>query len=297
MLAAALSLAPSLAFSLTVAQPEVVGGWNASRGANYALIDGASTDLLRADILDLGVTLIGTDELTDAYFESIDAFVLIVITSGGTAITPLTPSEQAALVDFVNGGGVLLAFMDNNTFAGQAGNDAIASVLDPFGLSTTGTINGPPTPATVIDPASTPVTDGPCGLVETYSTYFPGWFDEVGAAETLAQTPAGLPALAWFAPGALGVGSGAAIFFNDASMVGDPFYEEDESNKAVIINSLLIRTPCAPDVNGDGVLNILDFVAFQGLFQAGDAGADCDANGELNVLDFVCYQALFEAGC
>ena len=54
---------------------------------------------------------------------------------------------------------------------------------------------------------------------------------------------------------------------------------------------------CRADVNGDGVLNILDFVAFQGLFQAGDAGADCDANGELNVLDFVCYQALFQAGC
>ena len=54
---------------------------------------------------------------------------------------------------------------------------------------------------------------------------------------------------------------------------------------------------CAPDVNGDGVLNILDFVAFQGLFVNGDPAADCDDNGALNVLDFVCFQGLFQAGC
>ena len=54
---------------------------------------------------------------------------------------------------------------------------------------------------------------------------------------------------------------------------------------------------CEADVNGDGELSILDFVAFQGLFQAGDAAADCNADGELNVLDFVCFQSLFQAGC
>ena len=54
---------------------------------------------------------------------------------------------------------------------------------------------------------------------------------------------------------------------------------------------------CAADVNGDGVLNVLDFVAFQGLWQAADPGADCDQNGQFNILDFVCYQQLFQAGC
>jgi FG-GAP repeat len=54
---------------------------------------------------------------------------------------------------------------------------------------------------------------------------------------------------------------------------------------------------CPADVNGDGDLNVLDFVAFQLLWQAGDAGADCDANGAFNVLDFVCFQGLFGAGC
>jgi hypothetical protein len=54
---------------------------------------------------------------------------------------------------------------------------------------------------------------------------------------------------------------------------------------------------CNADVNGDGVLNILDFIAFQELFQAGDPAADCDDNGALNILDFICYQGVFQAGC
>jgi Dockerin type I domain len=54
---------------------------------------------------------------------------------------------------------------------------------------------------------------------------------------------------------------------------------------------------CAADVNGDGNLDILDFVAFQQLWQQQDAAADCDGNGLFNILDFVCYQQLFQAGC
>ena len=54
---------------------------------------------------------------------------------------------------------------------------------------------------------------------------------------------------------------------------------------------------CAADVNGDGVLNILDFVEFQNLFVQMDPGGDCDGNGQFNILDFVCYQGLFQQGC
>ena len=54
---------------------------------------------------------------------------------------------------------------------------------------------------------------------------------------------------------------------------------------------------CAADFNGDGSLDILDFVAFQDAFTLGDAGADCDGSGTLDILDFVCFQNLFQAGC
>jgi hypothetical protein len=54
---------------------------------------------------------------------------------------------------------------------------------------------------------------------------------------------------------------------------------------------------CFADCDGNGVLNILDFVCYQGLFQNGDPGADCDGNGVLNILDFVCFQGAFLNGC
>jgi hypothetical protein len=54
---------------------------------------------------------------------------------------------------------------------------------------------------------------------------------------------------------------------------------------------------CTADFNGDGALNILDFVALQGAFQNGDASADINGDGDLNILDFVAFQGLFQAGC
>jgi len=54
---------------------------------------------------------------------------------------------------------------------------------------------------------------------------------------------------------------------------------------------------CAADFNGDGAVNILDFVAFQQAFVTADPSADCDANGAFNILDFVCFQQVFAAGC
>jgi hypothetical protein len=54
---------------------------------------------------------------------------------------------------------------------------------------------------------------------------------------------------------------------------------------------------CPVDINGDGALNVLDFVAFQILWTEGDPGADCDGNGAFNVLDFVCFQGVFVEGC
>lgn len=54
---------------------------------------------------------------------------------------------------------------------------------------------------------------------------------------------------------------------------------------------------CYADFNGDGELSILDFVAFQTAFSAGDESADCNDDGSLSVLDFVCFQGAFVVGC
>ena len=60
---------------------------------------------------------------------------------------------------------------------------------------------------------------------------------------------------------------------------------------------LVAASGCSADCNEDGMLNILDFVCYQNLFQSGDPSADCNGDGALNILDFVCFQGLFEDGC
>ena len=61
--------------------------------------------------------------------------------------------------------------------------------------------------------------------------------------------------------------------------------------------SLATIPGCEADINRDGELNVLDFVAFQLTWQGEEAIADCDGDGAWTVLDFVCFQQLFVKGC
>ena len=88
-----------------------------------------------------------------------------------------------------------------------------------------------------------------------------------------------------------GAGDVNADGFDDV-IVGATY--DDPGGTAYVLS---LHCACAADVNGDGNLNVLDFVAFQLLWQDGDPSADCDANAEFNVLDFVCFQQLFVKGC
>jgi hypothetical protein len=54
---------------------------------------------------------------------------------------------------------------------------------------------------------------------------------------------------------------------------------------------------CPNDFNHDGVLNILDFVAYQNAFVSQDENADINGDGVLNILDFVAFQEIFKNGC
>jgi len=69
--------------------------------------------------------------------------------------------------------------------------------------------------------------------------------------------------------------------------------------EAVPVNqTLTLAAPCVADTNGDGTLNVLDFIAFQTAFLAGDEpAADVNCDLGLSILDFVRYQELFAAGC
>ena len=65
----------------------------------------------------------------------------------------------------------------------------------------------------------------------------------------------------------------------------------------MLIDDFRVVEGCGGDANGDGVLNILDFVAFQAAWVNQEPLGDCDQNGQFNILDFVCFQAVFQQGC
>ena len=54
---------------------------------------------------------------------------------------------------------------------------------------------------------------------------------------------------------------------------------------------------CYPDFNGDGSLDLFDFLAFVNSFNADEPGADCTGDGTLDLFDFLCFVNSFNAGC
>ena len=61
-----------------------------------------------------------------------------------------------------------------------------------------------------------------------------------------------------------------------------------------------LRAPACPaDLDGNGVLTLFDFLAFQNLFDTGDPRADFDGDGDgaLMLFDFLAFQNASDAGC
>jgi hypothetical protein len=54
---------------------------------------------------------------------------------------------------------------------------------------------------------------------------------------------------------------------------------------------------CRVDVNGDGAVNVQDFLSFLQLYSSGDARADFNQDGSINVQDFLAFLAAYAAGC
>jgi hypothetical protein len=55
--------------------------------------------------------------------------------------------------------------------------------------------------------------------------------------------------------------------------------------------------PCAPDLNGDGSLDLFDFLAFVNAFNAQDPIGDWDGDGEFSLFDFLAFVNAFNTGC
>jgi Laminin B (Domain IV) len=64
-----------------------------------------------------------------------------------------------------------------------------------------------------------------------------------------------------------------------------------------IDNVVFVPASCYADFDGNGILNIDDFILFQTYFSLQDEAADCDKDGGWSINDFICFQTLFVLGC
>lgn len=71
----------------------------------------------------------------------------------------------------------------------------------------------------------------------------------------------------------------------------------DERYVSAIITNFSLPTNCPPDIDLNEQLDIFDFMAFINRFNSGDPRADLDGDGVLTIGDFLAYQTAFDAGC
>ncbi|MDH3445354.1 MAG: hypothetical protein OEN50_15620, partial [Deltaproteobacteria bacterium] len=176
--------------------------------------------------------------LTTGTVNGIDILIISSTTSNTSHFTPLTTSEQNVLFDFAQGGGCAILLPDNSTFGGAGTPAANESLIDPFGLDIGGTLPGKVL-ATVPNPSVSTITNGPFGVVSSFSQNVPGGLTNLGSfASSLAVNPLG-DALAVIEAGVLGPRSGRVVIYSDVNMFGDSdaagFFSE---NQALFLNTI-----------------------------------------------------------
>jgi hypothetical protein len=91
--------------------------------------------------------------------------------------------------------------------------------------------------------------------------------------------------------------------------IGEPLASTPLAGGAYTLGTGFLRVsaggPAACYANCDGstnppILNVLDFICFQGLYAQAHPAANCDGSTNppiLNVLDFICFQSAYATGC
>ncbi len=85
----------------------------------------------------------------------------------------------------------------------------------------------------------------------------------------------------------------AVLFDLSADVTGDLIVNQDDLDAI----DAILGADCPADFDGNGVLDLFDFLAFSNAFDAGDPAADFDGNGVLDLFDFLAFSNAFDAGC
>ncbi len=207
-----------------------IGSFDASRGGIFSLSNGANSAAMRSSIQSnfSGATITGTSTLTASFLSNVDVLWLNSVSSNTSATTALTSAEQTALLNFVNAGGGVLIFGENGFFDDE-------SLLDPFGVTSTGSLTGEQ--SGTINNTSHPVTNGAFGTVRTIGGNFPGNLTTLGSATSLGTwNSSGQSSVAVIDPGVLSSGSGRVVLFSDVNFYGDQLATAD--NSKLLLNAL-----------------------------------------------------------
>lgn len=86
----------------------------------------------------------------------------------------------------------------------------------------------------------------------------------------------------------LPIGPIESLSFQASNEIDGAFFDDIEVELA---------QACYADFDGDGSLDLFDFLAFTNAFNAGDGTADCEADGAFDLFDFLCFSNAFNAGC
>ncbi|MFM9966751.1 MAG: Calx-beta domain-containing protein, partial [Planctomycetaceae bacterium] len=212
-----------------------VGSFDESRGGIFSLSNGSSAAAMRSAIQSnfAGATFSGASTLTAAFLSTVDVVWLNSVASNTASTTPLSAAEQAALLNFVNAGGGVLIFGENDFFDDE-------SLLAPFGATSTGSLFEVQTGT--ISNTSHPVTNGPFGAVQTIRGNYPGNLTTLGSATSLGTWNSGnQSSLAVIDPGVLSSGSGRVLLFSDVNFYADQLGAAD--NSKLMLNALKSAQP------------------------------------------------------
>jgi hypothetical protein len=215
-----------------------------------------------------------------------------------TGLMPAAGQQQ--LVDWVNGGGRLVTseWVVYYTFAG-GGFEMLGAII-PVVPSTS--YGGAPSAVYTVVTADPVLNAGLPSQFTVPLTSFAGT-ETYSANKPAARmyystsTSAGAAGLAGWT-----VGLGSVYSFTStcgSAQVADMNFGRLFSN----VMGPATGTPCYANCDGSTtapILNVNDFICFQGLYAAGHSSANCDGSTAppvLNVNDFICFQGKYAAGC
>ncbi len=91
--------------------------------------------------------------------------------------------------------------------------------------------------------------------------------------------------------------SGGMAIVGDCDIWTAGFWTLQDGITSFTLAERLTGGSCAPDLDGNGALDLFDFLTFVNLFNAADPAADCNTDGVHDLFDFLCFVNAFNAGC